>query len=126
MKALVIDDSKAMRRMLRAYVTTRTGASSEEASDGLDALEVLERSDPFDVALVDWDMPRMTGLEFVRAVRADTRYAGLKLLMVTARNEGDDIMAALQEGADDFLMKPITEDMVIDKLRILGLAGEEA
>ncbi len=125
MKALVIDDSKAMRRMLRAFVASAAGGESAEAADGVDALAVLEQDAPFDVALVDWDMPRMSGLEFVRHVRADARWAGLKLLMVTARNEGGDILSALEQGADDFLMKPITEAMVADKLRILGLVGDE-
>jgi len=120
MKALVIDDSRAMRRMLSAFMTTHAGSENVEAEDGLYALEYLERFSPFDVALVDWDMPRLSGLEFVKAVRADPRYDDLKLLMVTARNDGADLEEALTAGADDFLMKPLSENMVVEKLRILG------
>jgi two-component system chemotaxis response regulator CheY len=121
MKALIIDDSRAMRRMLSAFVVKHAHAEAVEAEDGLYALEALERHAPFDFALVDWDMPRMDGMEFVRAVRADRRWDDLKLMMVTARNDGDDLLKALEEGANDFLMKPLSENMVVEKLRILGL-----
>ena len=123
MKALIIDDSRAMRRLLSSLVSQHTQAETVEAEDGIYALEALERHAPFDFALVDWDMPRMSGLDFVRAVRADPRYDELKLMMVTARNDGDDLSIAIEEGADDFLMKPLSEAMVVDKLRILGLVG---
>lgn len=121
MKALIIDDSRAMRRMLSAFMTTHAGSENVEAEDGIYALEYLERYAPFDVALVDWDMPRMSGLEFVKAVRSDKRWNHLKLMMVTARNDEDALTEALTEGADDFLMKPLSENMVVEKLRILGL-----
>lgn len=120
MKALIIDDSRAMRRMLSAFVAKHAHSETYEAEDGIYGLEQLERYSPFDIALVDWDMPRMSGLEFVKAVRADSRYDALKLMMVTARNDGDALMEALEEGANDFLMKPLSENMVIEKLRILG------
>lgn len=121
MKALIIDDSRAMRRMLTAFVSKNVKCESVEAEDGIHALEALERHAPFDFALVDWDMPRMSGLDFVRAVRADPRWDDLKLMMVTARNEGEDVVSALEVGANDFLMKPLSEAMVVEKLRILGI-----
>lgn len=121
MKALIIDDSRAMRRLLSACVVKHAHAEAVEAEDGIFGLEALERHADFDVALVDWDMPRMDGLEFVRAVRADHRWDALKLMMVTARNDGDELLHALEAGANDFLMKPLSEDMVVEKLRILGL-----
>lgn len=121
MKALIIDDSRAMRRMLTAFVSKNVKCESVEAEDGIHALEALERHAPFDFALVDWDMPRMSGLDFVRAVRSDPRWDDLKLMMVTARNEGEDVVSALEVGANDFLMKPLSEAMVVEKLRILGI-----
>lgn len=121
MKALIIDDSRAMRRMLAAFVTKHVQCEAVEAEDGLYGLEALERHAPFDFALVDWDMPRMSGLDFVRAVRADHRWDDVKLMMVTARNDGDDLVCALEQGANDFLMKPLSEAMVVEKLRILGI-----
>lgn len=122
MRALIIDDSMAMRRMLAAYVQGLQ-VSPIVAVDGQDAVEVLEREGEFEVALVDWDMPRMNGVEFVRHVRSDPRWQGMKLIMVTAHVDPDDIMNALQTGADDYLMKPVSSEMLEDKFRILGLVA---
>ncbi len=122
MRVLIIDDSMAMRRMLSAYVA-ELKAETAVATDGQDALDVLGREGAFDVALVDWDMPRMNGMEFVRAVRADDRWSGMKLVMVTAHISQDDIVEALETGADDYLMKPVSADMIEDKLRLLGLVA---
>jgi two-component system chemotaxis response regulator CheY len=95
-----------------------------EAFDGRAALDLLIRNDPrqpFDVALVDWEMPRMNGLEFVQAVRRNQDFADLKLLMVTTLNSMDRVAEALQAGANDFLMKPVTKEMLVEKLQILGV-----
>jgi len=95
-----------------------------EAGDGRAALDLLIRNDPrvpFDVALVDWEMPRMNGLEFVQAVRRNSDFAGLKLLMVTTLNSTERVAEALEAGANDFLMKPITKEMLLEKLQILGV-----
>lgn len=120
MKALIIDDSRTMRRLLASYVAPFT-QEIFEAEDGVQGLEQLLLHGPFDYALVDWDMPRMNGLEFVQAVRADGANAEIKLLMVTSHNAMDDIGQALAAGANDFLMKPMTEEMVADKLRVMGV-----
>lgn len=122
MRVLIIDDSMAMRRMLSAYVSDLK-AQATVATDGQDALDVLAREGAFDVALVDWDMPRMNGMEFVRAARADDRWSSMKLVMVTAHISQDDIVEALETGADDYLMKPVSADMIEDKLRLLGLVA---
>jgi len=119
MKTLIIDDSRTMRRLLASYITSFTGEVLE-AEDGIQALEQLHKHTPIDLALVDWDMPRMNGLEFVKAVRADPAYADMKLLMVTSHTTMDDVAEALDAGATDFLMKPMTEEMVVDKLRLIG------
>lgn len=123
MKMLVIDDSKPMRTFL-TFLAQEMAFTTAEAVDGREALAVLVKNDPrepFDVALVDWDMPRMNGIEFVEAVRRNQDFAGLKLMMVTTQNSQDRITQALQAGADDFLMKPITKDMLAEKLQMLGL-----
>jgi two-component system chemotaxis response regulator CheY len=122
MRVLIIDDSMAMRRMLDAYVRD-LGAETVLAEDGQAALEALEREKPFDIALVDWDMPRVTGIEFVMRVRAMPEHAQLKLLMVTAHLGFEDIEQALTCGADDYLMKPVSSELVADKLRVLGLVA---
>jgi len=122
MRALIIDDSRTMRRLLKEYVANATGAEIQQVENGADALRSLAAHMPVDFALVDWDMPGMTGIEFVRAVRALPCYDGVKLMMVTARVDEGALSEALTEGADDFLMKPLDEELVADKLRILGFA----
>ena len=120
---LVVDDSKPMRAFL-VSLAREMAAATVEACDGREALDTLIKNDPrepFDVALVDWEMPRMTGLEFVQAVRRNSDFAEVKLLMVTTLNSMDNVTRALEAGANDFLMKPLTKEMLEDKLQILGL-----
>jgi two-component system chemotaxis response regulator CheY len=117
---LIIDDSSTMRSLL-GMIASELGVESEQAPDGQAALDRVQRSPDFDVALVDWDMPRMNGLEFVRAVRARPAWGGMKLMMVTSRHVAKDVQLALTLGADDFLMKPLDAGMLADKLRLLGL-----
>ena len=120
MRVLIVDDSVTMRHLLQSVVATLQ-AETVEATDGRQALKILADQWPFDVALVDWDMPVMNGIEFVKAVRADSRFSGLKIMMVTADNSMEGVGKAINSGADDYLMKPLTGQMVIDKLRVLGL-----
>lgn len=123
MKMLVIDDSKAMRGFL-CHLAGEFSFSTQEAEDGRAALDVLIKNDPkepFDLALVDWDMPRMNGIEFVRYVRNNREYDGVKLMMVTTNNTEEKISMALEAGANDFLMKPVTKEALEEKLMILGL-----
>ena len=122
MKILIIDDSKAMRTFL-GHLVSELHLASAEADDGLHGLEVLRATPDIDVALVDWDMPRMNGFEFVQAVRADPRFAELKLMMVTTQNSMDRVAAALHAGANDFLMKPVSLESLEDKLRLLGVVA---
>jgi two-component system chemotaxis response regulator CheY len=119
-KILIIDDSKAMRTFLH-YLAHELQFETAEAEDGSQALQVLEGGNEFSVALVDWDMPRMNGLEFVKAVRANPVYDGLKLMMVTTQNSMEHVAAALDSGAADFLMKPVTKESLAEKLLVLGV-----
>lgn len=123
MKMLIIDDSRAMRNFL-VSLAKDLSFSIVEAEDGRDGLDKLIKNDPrepFDVALVDWDMPRMTGIEFVQFTRRNRDYDGLKLMMVTANNSMEKLTQALEAGANDFLMKPVTKESLAEKLQILGL-----
>lgn len=111
-------------RTFLSSIAQELSFGTAEAVDGRSALDLLVRNDPrepFDVALVDWDMPRMNGLEFVQAVRRNQDFAGLKILMVTTFNSTERVAEALQTGANDFLMKPATKEMLADKLQILGV-----
>jgi two-component system chemotaxis response regulator CheY len=94
-----------------------------QAGDGQDALERLASMPVPALALVDWNMPRMNGLEFVRAVRARTDWAGLWLVMVTSENDVTQLAAALEAGADEYIMKPFTSEVITEKLALLGLEG---
>ena len=73
------------------------------------------------MALVDWEMPRMNGLEFVQALRRNRDFAELKVLMITTLNSTERVAEALEAGASDYLMKPVTKEMLADKLQILGV-----
>ena len=95
-----------------------------EAGDGREALHKLIKNDPrepFDVALVDWEMPVMNGLELVQTVRKNRDFDSLKLMMVTALTSMDRVGQALDAGANDYLMKPVTKEALEEKLQILGM-----
>jgi len=123
MKMLIVDDSKAMRTFLQ-HIASQLSFKTEEAEDGRDGLSKLIKNDPrepFDVALVDWDMPVMTGIELVQTVRRNKDFSSLKMMMVTTQNTMERVTAAMEAGADDFLMKPVTKESLEEKLQILGL-----
>lgn len=120
MRTLVIDDSRATRAILRKMLT-ELGSEVLEAGDGQEALRLLEATADVDLALVDWNMPVMNGLEFVRAVRADARFDRTRLMMVTTETEMTQVAAALEAGANEYVMKPFTRDIIVEKLAVIGL-----
>ena len=121
MRVLVVDDSRATRAVLRRMLNG-VGFDVVEAEHGRAALDLLEADAAMpDVALVDWNMPEMDGLSFVRAVRADPAYERLPLVMVTTESEPAQVVRALSAGADEYAMKPFTADIILDKLALLGL-----
>lgn len=120
MNVLVIDDSRAMRAIL-GNILRRVGATVVEAPHGVDGLRQLDGPTPPDLVLVDWNMPEMDGLEFVRAVRAQPRLDALPLVMVTTETELSRMAEALASGADEYVMKPFTADALLQKLGALGL-----
>ena len=122
MRVLIVDDSRTMRKILCAYAREQ-GFDTVEAEDGVEALDLLQDEVPFDAALIDWDMPRMDGLTLLKEVRADPQWDNMKVVMVTAQSDINCVAAALAAGADDYLMKPLDEDMFIEKLRLVGLVA---
>jgi two-component system, chemotaxis family, chemotaxis protein CheY len=120
MKALIIDDSSSMR-MLLGRILDEMGVAHAQAEDGRQALEVLEREGPFDFALVDWQMPVMDGIQFVRAARETHGSDTLKLLMVTSVNQIESVVEALEAGVDEYIMKPFTKEALSEKLALLGI-----
>ncbi|WP_433080010.1 response regulator [Dactylosporangium sp. CA-139114] len=126
MLTMVIDDSRAMRLILKRIVA-QLGFDVVEAGNGQEAMDylrtnVLEGGGEIPgLALVDWNMPEMNGLEFVTAVRAEPRLRGMTLMMVTTESEQSQIVRALASGAHEYVIKPFTPDAIIDKLALLGL-----
>jgi two-component system, chemotaxis family, chemotaxis protein CheY len=119
-RALLVDDSRFVRNYLRSVLVAR-GVDCVEAADGREGLESLRDEGPFAVALVDWNMPVMSGFEMLRAARADPGYDGTRIVMVTTEAENDHIEAALLAGADEYLVKPFDEEGLLDKLRMAGM-----
>ena len=124
-RALIVDDSRAMRAVIGKMVSD-LGVETTFAGNGREALQQLEALGKPDFALVDWNMPEMNGFEFLQAVRADARYADVPLLMVTTETEMSQIMMALDHGANEYVMKPFTADILRDKLDMLGLVASAA
>ena len=117
--ALVIDDSMAMRRVLRRILQ---GLSFDvvEASSGEEGLRQLHGGDPPDVVLVDWMLPEMNGLEFIRNVRSLDRFKRIRLMMVTSERHPEARENAISAGADEYITKPFNRDDVIQGIQNLG------
>jgi two-component system, chemotaxis family, chemotaxis protein CheY len=120
MLALVVDDSLTARLKLSRALVAK-GYEVLEAENGKEALQRLERSSTPDVALVNWNMPLMNGLAFVKEVRADSRFDEMRVVMVTSETAGTKVARALMAGADEYLMKPYSSAMLFEKLELLGL-----
>jgi two-component system chemotaxis response regulator CheY len=117
--ALVIDDSKSIRSIL-TKILVGIGFTVEEAATGLEAMELIKKS-KVDLALVDWNMPKMDGCEFIQEVRKDNAYKDMLLMMVTTETTISKVEEALEAGADEYLMKPFTREMIIEKLNLMGI-----
>jgi len=114
---LIVDDSKVIRKVARHILETLHFAV-EEASDGQEALGHCTESRP-DIILLDWNMPVMNGIDFLRAYRA-TSPASAKVIFCTTENDVGHIQAALDAGADEYVMKPFDRQTIESKLQILG------
>jgi len=119
MRALIIDDFKPIRSLL-AKILVEIGFTVDEATNGLDALALIKK-EKVDLALVDWGMPGMNGCEFVQEVRKDNTHKDMRVMMVTAETAMSKIAEALEAGADEYIMKPFTKEMIIEKLALMGI-----
>ena len=120
MRALVVDDSSTIRSILRMTLRS-AGFEVVEAGNGVEALLRLEQTGKVDVVLVDWNMPEMNGYEFLCAARSNAAYDGTKIVMVTTESELEQVKAALEHGANEYIMKPFTRDAVIEKIQLMEL-----
>jgi two-component system chemotaxis response regulator CheY len=120
MRALVIDDSRAIRLILRRMLG-QLGFLVDEAANGREALDRLEAGPMPELLLVDWNMPEMNGLDFVMAVRRPPYSSTTRVVMVTTETEIPQMVRALDAGADEYVMKPFTRESIVEKLQLLGL-----
>lgn len=120
--ALIIDDSRAMRAILKR-ILVKLDFKTSEAGNGLEGLERLSENKDISICLVDWNMPEMNGYEFVKSVRADKSNQDIWLMMVTTETEMSRVVKAMAAGANEYVMKPFTDDVIVEKLRLLGLVA---
>ena len=120
-RALVVDDSKAVR-MIVGRTLHELGYEVAEASNGREALEVM-RAEKGAVSLVlaDWNMPEVNGLDLLKQLRQDPELASVVIVMVTTETELDHMTAALEAGANEYVMKPFTREILIEKLEMTGV-----
>ena len=120
MRALVVEDSSTIRMILCQYLR-KMSMEVVEAANGREGLERLREMATPDLVLVDWNMPVMDGVDFIRAVRRIRTYDALPLIMITTNSEVENLATALDAGANDYIQKPCTLDMLREKLDRLGI-----
>jgi two-component system chemotaxis response regulator CheY len=119
-KALVVDDSKAVR-MILGKILKDLGYDVREAGNGWQALEVIQSEPtPPRLMLADWNMPEMNGLELVKRLRLKPELDPMVIVMVTTETEVDQVSAALEAGANEYVMKPFTKEILLEKLQLTG------
>jgi len=115
LKILIVDDSPTMRRILVNTVIKSGYSDVKEAEDGKDALAKLMAGE-YDLVMTDWNMPNMSGLELVQAVRADEKLKKIPILMVTTRNMKEDIVNAIKSGVNGYIVKPFDAKTLYAKI----------
>jgi two-component system chemotaxis response regulator CheY len=120
MRALVIDDSRAMRLII-GKILRDIEIDVVEAGNGREGLERMIENPDLDLVLVDWNMPEMNGLEYIQAVRSQRDYDFVRIMMVTSETEQEQVLRALNAGANEYLMKPFTKEVLIAKLSLMDV-----
>ena len=115
LKVLYVDDSPTMRRIIKNLLRDLGFSNADEADDGNTALPMLQTG-KYDFLVTDWNMPGMTGIDLLRAVRADDNLKSLPVLMVTAEAKRDQIVAAAQAGVNGYVVKPFTAAVLKEKI----------
>ena len=115
LKILIVDDFATMRKVIRNLLKQGGFENVVEAEDGMAALKVL-KSQPVDFVISDWNMPNMSGLELLKAVRSDDELKALPFLMVTAEALKDNVVAAVKAGVSNYIVKPFTAEVLNEKI----------
>ena len=122
-KALVVDDSRTIRTIIKRILID-LGFQVCEAGNGVEALKVMEaEKNKIDLVLADWNMPEMNGLDLLKQLRQDPELSALKVIMVTTETELDNMVSALEAGANEYVMKPFTKDILTEKLELVGISA---
>lgn len=116
LKVLVVDDFATMRKIEKNILGQLGIKNVDEADDGTTALPKVQQN-KYDVILLDWNMPQMSGLELLKAIRADPNTKNVPIVMVTAEALKDNIVAAAQAGVNDYVVKPFTAAVLEEKLK---------
>ncbi len=116
MKFLIVDDSVTMRRIVANSLKNLGYSEWVEAQDGRDALDKLAANGDIDFVITDWNMPEVTGLELVKAIRSDSKFSALPILMVTTRGIKEDIIEALNAKVNNYIVKPFTPQVLKEKI----------
>ncbi len=116
LKILVVDDFPTMRRIVKTLLKQNGFNNFTEAEDGQEAYRLVQNHGDFEMIVSDWNMPNMTGLEFLKTVRADPKFKHLPFLMVTAEAEKENIIEAVKAGVSNYIVKPFTGQALKDKL----------
>ncbi len=118
MKILVVDDSKAVRKIIRNMLSS-AGYEVFEAENGEKALDIIYEHGNFDLILLDWNMPKMDGYEFLRTVKGNPDWKDIKIMMITSKSDQESVIEALKAGADEYLMKPFDQKMLLTKIEMV-------
>lgn len=114
-KVLIVDDFSTMRRILKNILKQIGFTNISEADDGSTAWEELQKNS-FDLIICDWNMPKMTGIELLKKVRADATFKDIPFLMVTAEAQKQNVIEAVQAGVSNYVVKPFTAESISEKL----------
>ncbi|MCL2599755.1 MAG: response regulator [Treponema sp.] len=118
---LIVDDSKIMRNTMKSvFAKMKITCEFIEADDGEEALTQLD-TNTIGLILLDWNMPKLTGLDFLKRVRTTEKYKTMPIIMVTSKTSRADVIEAIQNGATDYITKPINVELFIEKLIRLPL-----
>ncbi|MBI3015579.1 MAG: chemotaxis response regulator CheY [Candidatus Tectomicrobia bacterium] len=115
MKVLIVDDFSTMRRIMKNLLRQIGFTNIQEADDGTTALQLL-KTDPVDLVISDWKMPKMSGLDLLKAIRGDNQLKAIPVLMVTAEAKKENIVEAVQAGVNNYIVKPFTAETLKEKL----------
>ena len=117
---LVVDDMAAMRKILKTLLAQLGYKNVDEAEDGKQALEKLRQNpDKYGLVITDWNMPNMTGIELVQAIRSDEKLKHLPVLMVTAEAKKENVLMAIKAGVNNYIVKPFTAETLKEKLEAI-------